>query len=254
MCAEFGDGGEVDRGVLADRGVRAAAGLDAEDAFGRERAGAGQELGVLLGVDVVGDRGDVVVVAEALAERIHQRGLAGADGAADADAEGTVWGDHERNSLVYWVSCFMEAMSARSAAPPRSSRRCGRRRVGNFDDDRTERGDDALAVGLADGNGADAGRDDVGDESGERRGERRRERHVMGGGACRHGDGVGDSAGSNSVGERGNAVVRPGGGDGGKKRAPLRGRFEVALLRRLERGGEFGDGEQRRSSPALRHA
>ena len=52
--------GEIDRGILADRGVRAAAGLDADDAVGLERAGARQELGVLLGVDVVGDDGDVV--------------------------------------------------------------------------------------------------------------------------------------------------------------------------------------------------
>ena len=87
--AHFGDRGEIDRGVLADRGVRAAAGLDAEDALGRQRAGAGEELGVFPGIDVVGDRGDVVAVAQALAQRIHQRGLARADRAADADAQGT---------------------------------------------------------------------------------------------------------------------------------------------------------------------
>ena len=57
---QVGDAGEVDRGVLADRGVRAAAGLDAQDALGRQGAGAGEELRVLLGVDVVGDGGDVV--------------------------------------------------------------------------------------------------------------------------------------------------------------------------------------------------
>ena len=50
---------EVDRGVLADGGVRAAAGLDAHDALGRERAASHQELRVLLGVDVVGDDGDL---------------------------------------------------------------------------------------------------------------------------------------------------------------------------------------------------
>ena len=33
------DGGEVDRGVLADRGARAVAGLDAADALRRQRAG-----------------------------------------------------------------------------------------------------------------------------------------------------------------------------------------------------------------------
>ena len=54
------DGVEVDRRVLADRGVRAAAGLDADDALLGQRAAAHQELRVLLGVDVVGDDGDLV--------------------------------------------------------------------------------------------------------------------------------------------------------------------------------------------------
>ena len=84
------DGGEVDRGVLADRGVRAAAGLDADDALEGQGLGAHQELGVLAGVDVVGDRGDRPAVAHALAELVHQRGLAGADRTADADAERAV--------------------------------------------------------------------------------------------------------------------------------------------------------------------
>src|SRR5688572_28087347 len=53
---------EVDRRVLADRGVRAAAGLDADDALGRERLVAHQELRVLLGIDVVGHHRDVVLV------------------------------------------------------------------------------------------------------------------------------------------------------------------------------------------------
>ena len=86
--------------------MRAAAGLDADDALRRQRAGAGQELGILLGVDVVGDDGDVVAVAHVLAEAIDQRRLAGADRPADADAKRSVGGGvHERNSLVYWVSC-----------------------------------------------------------------------------------------------------------------------------------------------------
>ena len=40
--------------------MRAAAGLDAGDAFGRQRAGTHQIFGVPFGVDVVGDRGDLV--------------------------------------------------------------------------------------------------------------------------------------------------------------------------------------------------
>ena len=83
-----GDGREIGRGVLADRGVRAAAGFDAGDALGHERAGAHQIFGVPFGVDVVGDGGDLVAVAQPLAQRVHQRGLARADRAADADAQG----------------------------------------------------------------------------------------------------------------------------------------------------------------------
>ena len=44
FLSHVGDRGEIDRGVLADRGVRAAAGLDAGDALGRERAGAHQDI------------------------------------------------------------------------------------------------------------------------------------------------------------------------------------------------------------------
>ncbi len=62
----LGDRGEVDRGVLADRGMRAAAGLDAADALGRQGAAPGQEFGVLAGVDVVGDRGDLETAAHRL--------------------------------------------------------------------------------------------------------------------------------------------------------------------------------------------
>ena len=54
------DGLQVDRGVLADGGVRAAARLHADDALDGQRPAAHQELRVLLGVDVVGDGGDVV--------------------------------------------------------------------------------------------------------------------------------------------------------------------------------------------------
>ncbi len=93
-------GGEVDAGILADGRVRAAARLHAHDPLRRQRARAGQEFGVLARVDVVGDGGDVIGVAHRLAEPVGQRGLAGADRAADADAERAVRGGHERNSLV----------------------------------------------------------------------------------------------------------------------------------------------------------
>ena len=45
---------------------------------------------IFLGVDVVGDDRDRVVVAHRLAELLGQRGLAGADRTADADAKRTV--------------------------------------------------------------------------------------------------------------------------------------------------------------------
>ena len=101
--AHFRDRREIDRGVLADRGMRATAGLDAEDPLRRKRAGLDQNAGVLLGVDVVGDGGDIELVAQALAKLLHERRLAGADRAADADAKRLLAG-HDRNSLEYCVS------------------------------------------------------------------------------------------------------------------------------------------------------
>ena len=54
---------------------------------GGSAPGLDQDARVLLGVDVVGDRGDLELVAQALAHLLHQRRLAGADRAADADAK-----------------------------------------------------------------------------------------------------------------------------------------------------------------------
>ena len=79
---------EVHRRVLTDRGVRTAAGLHADDAIGRQRLAAHQELHVLAREDVVGDHAELVVVAHALAQRIDQRGLPGSDRTADAEPHG----------------------------------------------------------------------------------------------------------------------------------------------------------------------
>ena len=87
---ELGDRLEVRRDVVADRGVRAAARLDREDPLGRQHAGAAEEERVLGRVDVVGDDADAQLVAERAAERGDQRALAGADRAADADAQRAV--------------------------------------------------------------------------------------------------------------------------------------------------------------------
>ncbi len=64
--------------------MRAAAGFDADDALGRQRRVIDQELGILGGVDVVGDDGHVDLLAQGLAQGQRQGGLAGTDGAADA--------------------------------------------------------------------------------------------------------------------------------------------------------------------------
>src|SRR5690606_33159798 len=70
-----------------DGGVRAAAGLDGGDALLVEDARPAQEVGVLGGVDVVGDHAELERRAEGPAERGHQGRLAAADGAAHAEPE-----------------------------------------------------------------------------------------------------------------------------------------------------------------------
>ena len=84
--------------------MRAAARLDAHDALGRQRASLGEDALILLGVDVVGDGGDVVGVAHPLAQLLHERRLAGADRSTDADPQGSVAGCHDLNNLEYCVS------------------------------------------------------------------------------------------------------------------------------------------------------
>src|SRR5205085_677783 len=71
----FRYGGEIYRGVLADRGVGATAGLDPADPLGRQCAAAGEEFGILAGVDVVGDRRNLVLAAHPFAQPVQQRGL-----------------------------------------------------------------------------------------------------------------------------------------------------------------------------------
>ena len=71
-----GDRGEIHRRIFADRGVRTTSGFDADDAIRRQRPRTNQELRVPFRVDVVGDRGDLVALAQLLAQQIHQRGLA----------------------------------------------------------------------------------------------------------------------------------------------------------------------------------
>src|SRR4029077_15945221 len=125
------DGGEVHRGVLANSGVRAATRLDPHDALGGQCLRAHENELILLGVNIVRDHVDVVVGAQSLAEAFDECGLAGADRTPNPDTQGPVLppcrcvpeiaGIHERNSLVYWVSCSIETRSTTNAADPRSS-------------------------------------------------------------------------------------------------------------------------------------
>ncbi|MNP69196.1 hypothetical protein D3C76_1652620 [compost metagenome] len=68
--------------------MRAAAGFHADDALRRQGLVAHQELGVFLGVDIVGHHGQVVALAQGAAEGQGEGGLAGTDGTADAHAQG----------------------------------------------------------------------------------------------------------------------------------------------------------------------
>ncbi len=98
-AGKLGTTGKIDAGILPDGGVRAAAGLDAHDALGSQRAGAREELRILARVNVIGDRSDLEAIAEGPAKSVHQRGLAGTDRATDADAQGSM-SCHVRKSLV----------------------------------------------------------------------------------------------------------------------------------------------------------
>jgi hypothetical protein len=66
--------------------VRTSTRLHADDAIGGERLAPYQEFHVLAGEDIVGDYAELVVGTHALAERVDERGLAGANRTADADS------------------------------------------------------------------------------------------------------------------------------------------------------------------------
>src|SRR5262249_53349206 len=126
--------GEVHGSILPDRRMRTATSLDAHDALRRQRLGTRQNELIFPRVNVVRNYIEVIVVPESLAQRLNQRRFSRADRTADSDAQRTVmrgaYADlrlragsksHERNSLVYCVSCAMEARSTMNPTDPRSS-------------------------------------------------------------------------------------------------------------------------------------
>src|SRR6516165_6287492 len=93
--------------------MRASAGLDGSDALRRQGPDAHEILGVPFGVDIVGNRSDLVPPAQSFAQRVHERGFARSDRATDADAERTVRIGHDLNNRVYWACCACWAGSHR---------------------------------------------------------------------------------------------------------------------------------------------
>mmetsp|Transcript_5292 Transcript_5292/g.21003 ORF Transcript_5292/g.21003 Transcript_5292/m.21003 type:complete len:241 (+) Transcript_5292:2783-3505(+) len=79
---------EVGRDVVADGRVRASARLDRVDPLFGQRPILREELRVLSGENVVRDGHHAQLVSKALAEAEHERGLAAAYRASDADREG----------------------------------------------------------------------------------------------------------------------------------------------------------------------
>src|ERR671917_1362396 len=74
---------QVHRDVVPDRGVRAAAGLDPYDPALRQDRSSLQKLGILTGVDIVSDSGDLELLPEPPAQLGHQCRLTGTDRSPD---------------------------------------------------------------------------------------------------------------------------------------------------------------------------
>ena len=152
--------------------------------------------------------------------------------------------ESDLNSRVYCVSWRAVARSARKADEPMSSSEAASARCAVAAMTGSSAAKHALAVGLAERDEPHAGGDPVGGERLQKGRERGRERDAVAGGGGRDRDRIGDRAvpdGLQPV-ERG---ARPGGARRLDEGVALRGRFQMALLGRRERGGEFGDAAQR---------
>src|SRR5215475_5616057 len=108
--------------------MRTSACLHSHDTLRRKRLRARQDELVFLGVDIVRDDVEVVVVPEPFAQCFNKCRLARTDGSSDPDTKWAVERisaeasgcapelGHDRNNLVYCVSCEMEAKSVMTAA------------------------------------------------------------------------------------------------------------------------------------------
>src|SRR5579864_1630777 len=101
--------------------MRTTARLDSHNALRWQRLGACENELVFLRINVVRDHVNVAVVAKQLAQSFNQRRFPRANRAADAYPQRAGLKCHDRNNLVYCVSCAMEARSTMNPADPRSS-------------------------------------------------------------------------------------------------------------------------------------
>ncbi len=85
---EINYGGHVHAGVVADRRVRTASCFDAAHSISGQDILAQEELGILSGVDVIGDHGERDVILEPLAQAQHAHRFSGTYRATNAEAEG----------------------------------------------------------------------------------------------------------------------------------------------------------------------
>src|SRR5215813_8678748 len=121
------DGSKIHGSIFTDCSMRAAAGLNSHNAFRRQCLCPCENKLVLFCIDVVSNDVNVVCIAKAFAKRFNKCRFSRANRATDADAQRMCcWVRvsnvcHERNNLVYCVSCDMEARSTMNPADPRSS-------------------------------------------------------------------------------------------------------------------------------------
>src|SRR5262245_38256144 len=126
------DGGEVHGCILANCRMWTATCLDAHNALRSQRLRARENELIFFCVNVVGNHVNLVAIPEPFAQGLNKGRFARADRAADSDPQwpmttpacadlGPSDNSHDRNNLVYCVSCPMEARSTMNAADPRSS-------------------------------------------------------------------------------------------------------------------------------------